>query len=139
MTDINRVIFTGRIGNDLELKQTQSGVSVCTIRLAVERMKAKDAEKADTDWFTLVCWRSQAEFAVRYLGKGKKICVECSARVREWEDKEGGKRSSVEFVTERIVPMDYKPDARQTATATAEVKPEEFKELDVDDDLPFWG
>lgn len=139
MADINRCIFTGRIGTDTELKTTPSGVSVCTFRLAVERPKAKDAEKAETDWLDIVAWRQQAEFTNRYLGKGRKVVVECAARIRVWEDKEGKKHKAVEFHATQIIPADSKPqnqsdNGSQTFTQPATA---DFAEIGADEDLPF--
>lgn len=97
MADINKCIFTGRIGNDVELRTTASGTSVCSLRLAVERPKAKGAEKAEADWLNVIAWRQQAEFVSRYLGKGRKVVVECEVRNRQWTDKQGNQRVSTEF------------------------------------------
>lgn len=142
MADINRVILTGRIGTDTELKSTPSGVSVCSFRLAVERPKAKDAEKAETDWLDIVTWRQQAEFVSKYLGKGRKVVVECSARTRVWDDKEGNKRKAVEFHATQIVPADSKPQQSQNGTAdtgnTYNQSPiADFTDIGDDEDLPF--
>lgn len=140
MADINRVILTGRIGTDVELKTTPSGTSVCTFRLAVERPKAKDAEKAETDWLDIVTWRQQAEFVSRYLGKGRKVVIEGSVRTRVWDDKEGNKRKVVEFHANQIVPADSKPQQSGTADAgnTYSQPPmADFTDIGNDEDLPF--
>lgn len=139
MADINRCIFTGRIGTDTELKTTPSGVSVCTFRLAVERPKAKDAEKAETDWLDIVAWRQQAEFTNRYLGKGRKVVVECAARTRVWDDKEGKKHKVVEFHATQIIPADSRPQSQNDSgnTAYTQQTTEDFSEIGSDEDLPF--
>lgn len=149
MADINRCIFTGRIGNDPELRTTASGVSVCSFRLAVERPKAKGAERGDTDWLDIIAWRQQAEFVSRYITKGRKIVAECECRTRVWEDKEGNKRKAVEFNLVNIVPADSKPQTQTQAPApptTSTAKPQsggfasnsDFTEYDGSgDDLPF--
>lgn len=140
MADINRVILTGRIGTDTELKTTPSGTSVCTFRLAVERPKAKDAEKAETDWLDIVTWRQQAEFVSRYLGKGRKVVIEGSVRTRVWDDKEGNKRKAVEFHANQIVPADSKPQQSGTTDAgnTYSQPPmADFTDIGNDEDLPF--
>lgn len=113
MADINKCIFTGRIGNDIDLRTTANGTSVCSLRLAVERPKAKGAEKAETDWLNVVAWRQQAEFISRYLGKGRKVVVECEVRNRQWTDKQGNQRVSTEFNVVNIIPADSKPQAQQ--------------------------
>lgn len=144
MADINRVILTGRIGTDVELKSTQSGTSVCTFRLAVERQKAKDAEKAETDWLDMVAWRQQAEFISRYMAKGRKIVVDASVRTRVWDDKDGNKRKAVEFIVNQVVPADSKPQGATAGTSQGEsaatyAQPPftDFTEIDPNEDLPF--
>ncbi|MCD8308908.1 MAG: single-stranded DNA-binding protein [Clostridia bacterium] len=142
MADINRVTLTGRIGNDLELRSTASGISVCAFRLAVERPKAKGADTAETDWLDLVAWRGQAEFVTKYLSKGRKICVDCSVRTRKWEDKDGNARKSVEFLVNQIVPADSRPQQSQNQNqngqqAYYQPQGDDFTELADDDTLPF--
>lgn len=141
MADINRCIFTGRIGTDTELKTTPSGVSVCTFRLAVERPKAKDAEKAETDWLDIVTWRQQAEFVSRYLGKGRKVVVEGAARTRVWEDKDGKKHKAVEFHATQVVPADSRPQSQNGNTGANKgytpAPMADFTEVGEDEDLPF--
>lgn len=140
MADINRCTFTGRIGTDIELKSTPSGLSVCTFRLAVERQKAKDAEKAETDWLDIVAWRQQAEFVSRYLGKGRKVVVDCTVRTRTWDDKDGKKRKAVEFHVNQIVPADSKPQSDNAQPASAGYNPPlpaDFADIGNDEDLPF--
>lgn len=140
MADINKSYYTGRIGTDIELKSTPSGISTCSFPLAVERPKAKDAEKAEADWLTMVAWRSTAEFCARYLTKGRKVVVECTTRTRSWEDKDGNKRKAVEFQILNIVPADAKPAGAQQQTGAAGqtyAPAADFEEVTDDGDLPF--
>lgn len=137
MADINKSYYTGRIGSDIELRSTQSGIPTCTFNLAVERPKGKDAEKAETDWLTMVAWRSTAEFCARYLAKGRKVVIEATTRTRKWEDKDGKPRKAVEFQILNIMPADSKPQtAEGTPTGTA-AAPSDFSEVPPDEDLPF--
>lgn len=106
MFDINRCIFTGRIGNDLELKTTAGGASVCSFRLAVDRPKKKDSNVQETDWLDVIAWRQEAEFMCRYLGKGRKVIVDCCCRSRTWKDNDGADRRSIEFHVQHIQPAD---------------------------------
>lgn len=142
MADINKCIFTGRIGNDVELRTTASGTSVCSLRLAVERPKAKGAEKAESDWLNVIAWRQQAEFVSRYLGKGRKVVVECEVRNRQWTDKQGNQRVSTEFNVVNIIPADSKPQAQQGSRAPQNASGyassmEDFTAIGNEDDLPF--
>ena len=96
---LNRVILMGRITQDLELKQTQSGASVLSFSVAVDRNFVKQGEERQTDFIDCVAWRQQAEFISRYFGKGRMICIEGNLRKRVWEDKNGTKH----YVTEVFV------------------------------------
>ena len=73
---LNRVILMGRITADPELKTTNTGVSVTSFSIAVDRNYVKQGEERKADFFNIVCWRSTAEFVCRYFGKGSLIAVE---------------------------------------------------------------
>lgn len=93
---LNRVILMGRITQDLDLRQTPSGVSVLTFNLAVERNYAKQGEEREADFITCVAWRNNAEFISRYFAKGRMIALEGNLRTRNYEDSNGSKH----YVTE---------------------------------------
>ncbi len=142
MADINECIFTGRIGNDVELRTTASGTSVCSLRLAVERPKAKGAEKSETDWLNVIAWRQQAEFVSRFLGKGRRVVVKCEVRNRQWTDKQGNQRVSTEFNVVNIMPADSKPLALQGALTPQNASDyasniEDFTLIGSEEELPF--
>jgi single-strand DNA-binding protein len=138
---MNKAIFTGRLGADPELRYTTAGIPVCTFNLAVDRPKPKDGE-VGTDWPTIVAWRHKAEFAARYLTKGRKILVVATVRTRVTEDSSGKKRKITEFWAEEIEFCDSKP---QNNAAGADIYqdnndyyPEDsFTPVDSDEDLPF--
>ena len=142
MADINRCIFTGRLGADPELRTTASGITTCAFSLAVNRPKAKGAEKAETDWLHFVAWRETAEFITRYLSRGRKVTVEAEARTRKWTGKDGKNHEVTEFQVTEIIPADNKPAAAQTpfapadayaALARADFNPAEY----YDGELPY--
>lgn len=145
MSDLNIVVLTGRIGVDLELKATGSGVSVLSFPLAVERMRAKGAERAEVDWIDVVLWRQAAEFAARYLGRGRRVIVRGSLRTRVWEDKAGAKRKAVELHAEGIMPADSRPAEDAAAPAASQAGGQAaavsdaptFDPLPDDEELPF--
>lgn len=98
---LNRVTISGRIGRDLELKSTQSGVSVVSFSLAVDRdFKDKANGERATDWIGVVAWRSTAEYVCRYGAKGRQLIVDGRLQVRDWTNKDGNKRRSVEVVAD---------------------------------------
>ncbi len=94
----NKVIMMGRIANDLELKTTPQGVSVCTFRIAVDRRYQAKGEEKKSDFFNVVAWRGHAEFVTKYFSKGRSILVEGEFQTRGYTDKNGnpvhGMRSS---------------------------------------------
>lgn len=98
---VNRVVIMGRLCAAPELKKTQSGISVCSVCVAVDRPRRQDAE-AQTDFLDIVAWRQTAEFLARYFGKGQQIAVEGKLQSRTWEDNEGHRRKAVEIVAEQL-------------------------------------
>ncbi len=96
---LNRVILMGRITQDLELRQTNSGVATLSFTVAVDRNFVRQGEERQTDFINCVAWRQQAEFISRYFGKGRMIALEGNLRTRTYEDKNGIKR----YVTEVYV------------------------------------
>lgn len=146
MSDVNIAVLTGRIGTELELKATGGGVSVLSFPLAVERMRAKGAERAEVDWIDVVLWRQAAEFAARYLGRGRRVVVRGCLRTSVWEDKAGSKHKTVELHADGIVPADSRPDggagksdgqAAPSAGAAPVADAPSFDPLPDDEELPF--
>ena len=97
----NKVLIMGNISNEIELKQTQSGTSVCSFNVAVNRY-TKDPTEKKVDFFTVVAWQAKAEFVSRYFKKGQAIIVCGRLENREWTDKQGNKRISTEIIAEEI-------------------------------------
>lgn len=107
---LNRVSIMGRLVRDPELRRTQSGIAVTTMRIAVDRdFKSQDGTK-QADFFDVVAWRGTAEFASRYFFKGRLIIVDGRLQTREWTDREGNKRTSVEVVADNLYFGDSKRD-----------------------------
>ena len=85
---MNKVIITGRLTADPELRQSQSGVASCKFTVACDRRFAdKNTGKREADFITCIAWRQQAEFVSRYFNKGKMIAVEGSLRTGSYKDK----------------------------------------------------
>lgn len=98
---LNRIVIMGRLCAAPELKKTQTGISVCSVCVAVDRPRRQDAE-AQTDFLDIVAWRQTAEFLARYFGKGQQIAVDGKLQSRTWEDNEGHRRKAVEIVAEQL-------------------------------------
>ena len=97
---VNKVILVGRLGRDPETRYTGAGQAVCNFSLATdESFKDRSGERQKrTEWHKIVVWGKQAEIAQQYLKKGAQIYLEGRIQSREWNDKEGQKRTSFEIV-----------------------------------------
>jgi single-strand DNA-binding protein len=97
---VNRVILVGRLGRDPETRYTGGGQAVANFSVATdESYKDKNGERQKrTEWHKIVVWGRQAEIAQQYLKKGSLIFIEGRIQSREWQDKEGQKRTSFEIV-----------------------------------------
>jgi len=154
LASFNKVILIGNMVADPELKTTPSGVNVCSFRIAVGRRFVKPNEPQQTDFIDIVAWRQQAEFVTKYFSKGKPILVCGSLQARNWQDKEGNKRTTVEVIADEVSfverksvsdgyggissdpgPADPGPSASSYSTSY-EASPK-FEEISSDDDLPF--
>jgi single-strand DNA-binding protein len=141
----NKVIIQGNVSSEVELKQTQSGTSVCSFNVAVNRFsKEPDAKKVD--FFTVVAWQAKAEFVSRYFKKGSPILVCGRLENREWSDKQGNKRISTEIIAEEITFVGNKESSAE-AKNEASAQPytptgytqnsQNFEEIPNDGDWPF--
>ncbi len=99
---LNNVILMGRLVAEPELKTTNSGLSVTSFRIAVDRSYAKQGEERKADFFDIVCWRNTAEFVCRYFGKGSLIAVEGKLQSRTYQAKDGSNRYVVEVVADSV-------------------------------------
>ena len=137
---INKWIGMGRLTADPELKQTQSGVSTCTVNIAVQRDYADGSGEKQTDFICVVAWRQTAEFICKYFRKGKEILVEGQLTNRDYEAKDGGKRTVTELTVERVHfcgPKEEAASGFRPAGSAVSVEAEDFTEVDEQDDLPF--
>ena len=96
---LNKAILNGRLTKAPELKQTNSGKSVCGFTIAVDR--SRDREK--TDFIPIVAWNKTAEFVNQWFGKGDLITIVGRIEVRNYEDKNGNKRTATEIIAEEVL------------------------------------
>lgn len=142
---LNKIIIMGRLTRDPELRRTQSGTAVTSFSLAVDRdFKSKSGEK-ETDFIDIVAWRNTADFVSKYFSKGRMAVVEGRLQIRDWVDKDGGKRRSAEVVADNVYFGDSKRDGDSgtsggyhTAGRPADVSANDFAEIGEEDgELPF--
>jgi len=110
---INRVVLVGRLTRDPEIRYTPSGVAVANMGIAVDKGLSRENQKEGeptADFFNVVAWRHQAEFASNYLNKGRLVAIDGRLQQRSWVDQQGQKRSTVEIVADRIQGLDRKDD-----------------------------
>jgi single-strand DNA-binding protein len=98
----NKVILMGRICHDLELKTTPSGVSVLSFRIAVDRNYQVKGEERKADFFSVVAWRSTAEFVNKYFGKGRMIMIDGEIQTKQYVDKNNITQNTVEIVADNV-------------------------------------
>ena len=150
---LNKIFIMGRLTRDPELRRTQSGTAVTSFSLAVDRdFKSQSGEK-ETDFIDVVAWRSTAEFVAKYFTKGRMAVVEGRLQIRDWTDKDGGKRRSAEVVADNVYFGDSKrdggdsgynpgyapaPASHSAAPSNFSASGSDFAEIGEDDgELPF--
>ncbi|WP_195283556.1 single-stranded DNA-binding protein [Harryflintia acetispora] len=150
---INKAILVGRLTADPELRSTQSGLSVVSFTVAIDRRYSNGGER-QADFINCVAWRQTAEFISKYFNKGKLIGVEGSIQTRNYEDKQGNKRTAVEVVVDNASFIGSKaengggspsytnfdapasqPTAQPVSYQSGSV--DDFQEITSDEDLPF--
>ncbi|MDX6724291.1 MAG: single-strand DNA-binding protein [Solirubrobacteraceae bacterium] len=103
-TNINRVIITGNLTADPELRSLPSGTSVCKLRVACNTRR-KDNSTGDwvdkPNFFDVTVWGSQGENCARYLAKGRPVAIDGRLEWREWES-EGGKRQAIDIIADAV-------------------------------------
>lgn len=151
---INIVAIMGRLVADPELRTTQAGHSVCSFRIACDRSYVQQGQERQADFIDIVAWRQSAEFVSKYFKKGGLIAVEGSLQTRQYQDKNGNKRTAVEIVANNIsfagakrqdgqnVPSYEQQTASHVEQAKAQTgfaqgSADDFAVIDDNDDLPF--
>jgi len=138
---LNKIIVMGRIVNDIELKKTQSGVEVCSFKVACDRdFKSADGKK-ECDFIPVVAWRNTAVFVSRFMSRGRMIVVDGKLQSRQWTDKNNNKRTEWEIQAENVYFADSKQNpnggGQSNGVAAQETANNEFAEIDEMPDLPF--
>ena len=139
---LNKIFLMGRLTRDPELRRTQTGTPVASFSLAVDRdFKDKATGERSTDFIDVVAWRQTAEFVSRYFTKGRMAVVEGRLQIRDWTDKEGGKRRSAEVIADGIYFAGAKATQPSEGNADEGTLPPppagDLQDLDDDGALPF--
>ena len=102
-SNINRVVLTGNLTRDPELRSLQSGTSVCSLRIASNSRRKENGEWVDKpNYFSVTVWGAQGENCARFLSKGRPVCIDGRLEWREWQGQDGAKRESIEIVADAV-------------------------------------
>lgn len=148
MASFNKVILIGHLTADPELKTTQSGLSVTSFSIGVNRRNTRDGSPQQVDFINIVCWRQTAEFVTRYFTKGRPILVSGQLQTRTWVDNNNNKRTTVEVVADEVSFVDKKSDSAiptyrdavsgyDNGPSFSSHSDSAFEEMSTDDVLPF--
>ena len=137
---LNRIILSGRLTRDPELRRTQSGIPVASFSLAVNRdFKDKATGETPVDFIDIVAWRHTGEFAANYFAKGSMAVVEGRLQIRDWTDREGGRRRTAEGRGQQhlLWRLRQKKSAPAPAANADATPPASEFDADADGELPF--
>lgn len=149
--DFNTITFTGRLGADPELRYTEGGSAVCTLRVANGQYDKQAENNELTTWYRVTVFGKRAETANQYLTKGSRVLISGPHRIRPFVDKDGNERESNEVIGNEVTFLDTKADreqsqapaqpARQSSQSrtsrTMPVARNVPQQIDNDEDLPF--
>ena len=113
-TNINRVVMTGNLTADPELRSLPSGMSVCSLRIACNTRRKDGASGEWVDkpnYFNVTVWGAQGENAARYLAKGRPVAIDGRLEWREWEAQDGTKRQATDIIADSVQFLGSREDA----------------------------
>ena len=150
---LNVVAIMGRLVADPELKTTPAGINVCTFRIACDRSFVQQGQQRQADFIDVVAWRHNADFLCKHFAKGSMVAVQGRLQTRQYQDRNGNKRTAVEVVSDSLsfAGSSKKPggqavdeggeappsDYRDPAPTYSQGDADDFAVIDDNDDLPF--
>ncbi len=155
-TNINRVVMTGNLTHDPDLRSLQRGMSVCKLRIACNTRRKNNSTGEWEDkpnYFDVTVWGAQGENCARFLSKGRPIAVDGRLEWREWEAQDGSKRQSTEIIADSVQFLSSREDGQGgggggfTPRSDVPVNESDFQQVGApaangattasDDDIPF--
>ena len=130
---MNKIMLTGNLTAEPDMRQTASGISVCTFTLAVNRRTSKEDGEKKTDFSPVITWRSLAENCFKYLRKGRKAAVSGSLQIRNYEAQDGSRRYIAEVIAEEVEFL----SPAETALQTERISELPMEPITPQDELPF--
>ena len=125
-TNINRVVMTGNLTADPELRSLPSGMSVCSLRIAcnTRRKNGSTGEWEDKpNYFNVTVWGAQGENAARFLSKGRPVAIDGRLEWREWEAQDGTKRQATDIIADSVQFLGSRDDASSAGGPPIEDRP----------------
>jgi len=152
-TNINRVVLTGNLTRDPELRSLPSGMSVCSLRVACNTRRKNNSTGEWEDkpnYFDVTVWGAQGENCARFLSKGRPIAIDGRLEWREWETQDGQKRQAIDIIADAVQFLGGRDDAMSsgggfTPRSDVPVDERDFqpagtpngRSAPADDDIPF--
>jgi single-strand DNA-binding protein len=134
---LNKVIEMGRLTAIPELRTTQSGISVTSFTIAVDKAYNKENDHPEANFFDVVAWRNTAEFVTKYFTKGSRIIVEGELQTRNWQDKEGKNHKATEIIASNVSFVDKKAETTEHVEQNYADSNENKADTVDDENLPF--
>jgi len=141
-TNINRIVLTGNLTTDPELRSLPSGMSVCSLRVAcnTRRKDQSSGEWVDKpNYFNVTVWGAQGENAARYLSKGRPVAIDGRLEWREWESQDGTKRQATDIIADSVQFLGSRGGSEEAEERS--IPDQDFVPVPVgvaeDDDIPF--
>lgn len=148
---VNKVILIGNLGKDPEVRRMDESTVVANFSIATSEYyfdKNTNERREITDWHSIVCWRSLAEFVEKYIKKGMKVYIEGRLKTRTWQDKENNTRYTTEVLADTIHVLNWNDNntnqqqektvyPTDTTPTTPTPPPSQTYNFDEEDDLPF--
>lgn len=135
---MNKAILIGNLTRDPEVRTTPSGVTVCNFSIAVNRRFKNQAGEQITDFFNIIAWRQLGDMCGKYLAKGRRVCVVGEIQTRNYDAKDGTKRSVTEIVADEVEFLTPREGGHTAAPQQGNSAAAGFEGFtDIDDELPF--
>lgn len=136
---MNKITLLGRLTKEPGIRATNTGKTVATFTLAVDRLFAAKDGKKETDFINIVAWNKTAELCGNWLGKGTRVLVEGRLQIRNYDGKDGNKHYVTEVIADRIEFIDWKKDSSPKGGQQKDAGPMGSfgTEMQFDEEVPF--
>lgn len=144
---MNKLVIIGNLTANPELRATQSGKQVCNFTVAVNRRRSGQNEQQETDFFRVSAWERLSDSCMRYLSKGRKVCVVGPVSARSYQANDGSARASLEVMAQEVEFLSSQAESQTAATQEKAYQQQERQAIQTEtqsgftavetDELPF--